>query len=158
VYYGQRSIYDATVQHGLKGNLLELDDNKIDNDDQQKGSKAVHLKDVHLKHGMQCGDCHFNVDVHGNGQLYGEPRNATTITCIDCHGTIDRRPTLVTSGNAGQIDLLNNSNTPFGPRFTWEGNILWQQSTMSPDIRWEVPQTIDTIDQLSPHYNPKSAS
>ena len=28
---------------------------------------------------------------------------------------------------------------------------------MSPDMRWEVPQTIDTIDPLSPHYNPKSA-
>src|SRR4030081_79771 len=28
---------------------------------------------------------------------------------------------------------------------------------MSPDVRWEVPQTIDTIDPLSPHYNPKSA-
>ena len=36
--------------------------------------------------------------------LYGEPRNATTIKCIDCHGTIDQRPTLITTGNGGQID------------------------------------------------------
>ena len=156
-YHGHGWVFRAIFKHDRKGNLLDLDDSKIDNDDPQKFSKAVHLKDVHLEHGMQCGDCHFNVDVHGNGQLYGEPRNATAITCIDCHGTIDQRPTLVTSGNAGRIDLLNNSNTPFGPRFTWEGNTLWQQSTMSPDIRWEVPQTIDTIDPLSPHYNPKSA-
>jgi hypothetical protein len=156
-YHGHGWVFRAIFKHDRKGNLLDLDDSKIDNDDPQKFSKAVHLKDVHLEHGMQCGDCHFNVDVHGNGQLYGEPRNATTITCIDCHGTIDQRPTLVTSGNAGQIDLLNNSNTPFGPRFTWEGSTLWQQSSMSPDIRWEVPQTIDTIDPLSPHYNPKSA-
>ncbi len=28
---------------------------------------------------------------------------------------------------------------------------------MSPDVRWEIPQTIDTIDPLSPHYNAKSA-
>jgi len=56
------------------------------------------LKDVHLAKGMQCGDCHFLVDVHGNGMLYGEPRNATAITCVDCHGTIDQRPTLITSG------------------------------------------------------------
>ena len=41
---------------------------------------------------MQCVDCHFEVDVHGNGLLYGEPRNATTITCVDCHGTINSRP------------------------------------------------------------------
>jgi hypothetical protein len=156
-YHGHGWVFRAIFKHDRKGNLLDLDDSKIDNNDPQKFSKAVHLKDVHLEHGMQCGDCHFDVDVHGNGQLYGEPRNATTITCVDCHGTIDQRPTLVTSGNAGQIDLLNNSNTPFGPRFTWEGSTLWQQSTMSPDMRWEVPQTIDTIDPLSPHYNPKSA-
>src|SRR5438067_7735878 len=89
--------------------------------------------------------------------LYGEPRNATAITCIDCHGTINQRPTLIPSGNAGQIDLANTSNTPFGPRFVWEGSELFQQSSMSPDVRWEIPQTIDTIDPLSPHYNPKSA-
>ncbi len=156
-YHGHGWIFRAIFKHDRKGNLLDVDENKIDNDDPQKFGKAVHLKDVHLAHGMQCADCHFNVDVHGNGMLYGEPRNATTITCIDCHGTIDQRPTLITSGNAGQIDLLNNSNTPFGPRFSWEGSTLWQQSTMSPDVRWEIPQTIDTIDPLSPRYNPKSA-
>ena len=112
---------------------------------------------MHLAKGMQCADCHFEKDVHGNGQLYGEPRNATTINCIDCHGTVDQRPTLITSGNAGQVDLANNSNTPWGPRFVWEGTKLYQQSVMSPDTRWEVPQTIDTIDPLSSHYNPKSA-
>jgi hypothetical protein len=156
-YHGHGWVFRAIFKHDRKGNLLDLDDNKIDNDDARKFAKAVHLKDVHLAHGMQCADCHFNVDVHGNGMLYGEPRNATTITCIDCHGTVDKRPTLITSGNAGQIDLLNNSNTPFGPRFSWEGNQLFQQSSMSPDVRWEIPQTIDTIDPMSPHYNPKSA-
>jgi hypothetical protein len=156
-YHGHGWVFRAIFKHDRKGDLLDLEDNKIENDDPQKFAKAVHLKDVHLAHGMQCADCHFNVDVHGNGMLYGEPRNATTITCVDCHGTIDQRPTLVTSGNAGQIDLLNTSNTPFGPRFAWEGSTLWQQSTMSPDVRWEIPQTIDTIDPLSSHYNPKSA-
>jgi hypothetical protein len=156
-YHGHGWVFRAIFKHDRKGNLLDLDDNKIDNDDPRKFAKAVHLKDVHLAHGMQCGDCHFDVDVHGNGMLYGEPRNATTITCVDCHGTIDQRPTLITSGNAGAIDLFKSSNTPFGPRFSWEGNQLFQQSTMSPDVRWEIPQTIDTIDPLSSHYNPKSA-
>jgi hypothetical protein len=156
-YHGHGWVFRAVFKHDRKGNLLDLDDNKIDNDDARKFAKAVHLKDVHLARGMQCGDCHFDVDVHGNGMLYGEPRNATAITCLDCHGTIDRRPTLITSGNAGQVDLLNTSNTPFGPRFIWEGNNLFQQSSMSPDVRWQIPQTIDTIDPLSPHYNPKSA-
>ena len=156
-YHGHGWVFRAIFKHDRKGNLLDLEDNKISQDDPHKFSKAVHLKDVHLARGMQCGDCHFNLDVHGNGMLYGEPRNATTITCIDCHGTIARRPTLITTGNGGQIDLLRNSNTPFGPRFTWEGNKLWQQSSMAPEVRWEVPQTLDTIDPLSAHYNPKSA-
>src|SRR5437660_1611519 len=154
-YHGHGWVFRAIYKHASKGTLLDLDDNKIDNDDARKFAKAVHLKDVHLAHGMQCGDCHFNVDVHGNGMLYGEPRNATTITCIDCHGTIDQRPTLITSGNAGQVDLANTSNTPFGPRFVWEGSKLFQQSSMSPDVRWEIPQTIDTIDPMSPRYNPQ---
>src|SRR3954466_3761579 len=156
-YHGHGWAFRAIFKHDRKGNLLDLRDNKISHDDPQKFAKAVHLKDVHLARGMQCTDCHFDVDVHGNGMLYGEPRNATTITCVDCHGTIDRRPTLVTTGNAGAIDLLNTSNTPWGPRFVWEGTRLYQQSTMAPDVRWEVPQTMDTIDPLSSHYNPKSA-
>jgi hypothetical protein len=156
-YHGHGWVFRAIFKHDRKGNLLDLRDNKIPHDDPQKFAKAVHLKDVHLAHGMQCADCHFEKDVHGNGQLYGEPRNATTINCIDCHGTVDRRPTLVTTGNAGAVDLLNGSNTPWGPRFVWEGAKLYQQSIMSPDTRWEVPQTIDTVDPLSSHYNPKSA-
>ena len=156
-YHGHGWVFRAVFKHDRKGNLLDIDDKLIPDSDAQKFSKAVHLKDVHLAHGMQCGDCHFDVDVHGNGMLYGEPRNATTIGCVDCHGTIRERPNLVTAGNGGKIDLLNTSNTPFGPRFAWEGNKLWQQSSMSPEIRWEIPQTIDTVDPASPHYNPKSA-
>ena len=105
---------------------------------------------------MQCADCHFNADVHGNGLLYGEPRAATTIECIDCHGTIEKRPTLTTSGNGGQIDLRAD-NTPSGPRFFWQGDKLFQRSTMTPDLMWEIPQTIDTVDPKSSHYNAKSA-
>ncbi len=155
-YHGHGWIFRAIFKHDRKGILLDLEDNPISFNDPQKFAKAIHLKDVHLAHGMQCGDCHFLNDVHGNGQLYGEPRNATTIGCVDCHGTIYDRPTLITSGNAGPVDL-HNSNTPWGPRFTWEGNTLYQHSSMSPDVRWEIPQTIDTIDPASSHYNAKSA-
>jgi hypothetical protein len=155
-YHGHGWVFRAVFKHDRKGNLLDLDDNKVPFDDPHKFSKAVHLKDVHLAHGMQCADCHFEVDVHGNGMLYGEPRNATTINCVDCHGTIEQRPNLVTTGNAGAVNLAN-SNTPWGPRFVWEGTKLYQQSTMAPDVRWEIPQTIDTVDPLSSHYNPKSA-
>mgnify|MGYP003693563401 CR=1 FL=1 len=66
------------------------------------------------------------------------------------------RPTLLTSGNAGQVDLSKVTRL-LGRDFTWAGDALYQQSSMSPDVRWEIPQTIDTINPLSSHYNPKSA-
>ena len=58
----------------------------------------VHLKDIHLERGMHCIDCHFKQDAHGDGKLYGEPRNAIEIACVDCHGTVSAYGTLVTSG------------------------------------------------------------
>ncbi len=155
-YHGHGWVFRAVFKHDRKGTLLDLDDHPIADSDPHKFNKAIHLKDIHLTKGMQCVDCHFLNDVHGNGQLYGEPRNATSIGCVDCHGTVSDRPTLITTGNAGAVDL-RNSNTPFGPRFVWEGTKLYQQSAMTPDIRWEIPQTIDTIDPLSSHYNAKSA-
>src|SRR5881394_1584030 len=155
-YHGHGWIFRAVFKKDRKGNLLDADDHIIPSDDPRKFARAVHLKDAHLAKGMQCVDCHFLGDVHGNGKLYGEPRAATTIECIDCHGTIQQRPTLITSGNGGQIDLAQSS-TPWGPRFIWEEKKLFQKSMLDPDARWEVPQTIDTIDPKSPHYNPKSA-
>ncbi len=155
-YHGHGWMFRAVFKKDKQGNLRELDDTIIPHDDPQKWAKAVHLKDAHLAHGMQCADCHFDTDVHGNGNLYGEPRAATTIECIDCHGTVRARPTLITSGNGGKIDL-NKSSTSWGPKFYWEGNKLFQRSTMSPDLVWEVPQTIDTVDPKSSHYNAKSA-
>ena len=163
-YHGHGWIFRAVFKHDRQGNLRDRDENIIPHDDPQKFAKAVHLKDEHLAHGMQCADCHFDVDVHGNGLLYGEPRAATTIECIDCHGTIQKRPTLMTSGNGGLwtgtniagVDLRAN-NTAYGPRFYWQGNKLFQRSSMAPDLIWEVPQTMDTIDPNSSHYNAKSA-
>jgi LVIVD repeat len=163
-YHGHGWIFRAVFKHDREGNLRDRDEKIIAHDDPQKFAKAVHLKDEHLAHGMQCIDCHFDVDAHGNGLLYGEPRAATTIECIDCHGTITKRPTLITSGNGGiwngtqvtNVDL-RAGNTPSGPRFFWQGKKLFQRSMMSPDLVWEVPQTIDTIDPKSPQYNAKSA-
>jgi hypothetical protein len=155
-YHGHGWIFRAVFKKDRHGNLLDENDQVIAHDDPMKFARAVHLKDAHLAKGMHCADCHFDKDVHGNGLLYGEPRAATTIECIDCHGTIDARPKLVTSGNGGQYNLAEG-NTPYGPRFFWEGDRLFQRSAMTPDLRWEIPQTIDTIDPKSPHYNAKSA-
>jgi len=135
-YHGHGWVFRAVFKKDREGNLLTLDDKPIDHGDPAKFAKAVHLKDVHLARGMQCVDCHFQTDVHGNGLLYGEPRAATAIECIDCHGTIDRRPTLVTTGNSGTFGDggvspadLSKGSTPWGPRFHWVGRRLmvpWQ--------------------------------
>lgn len=175
-YHGHGWVFRAVFKKDKKGNLLDLDDNKIAPRDPQKWQKAVHLNDVHIKAGMQCGDCHFLGDVHGDGTLYTEPRAATTIQCVDCHGQVNARPTLVTSGNGGRLNLADGA-TPWGPRFVWEDapltihetvegkpverlgtrKALFQYSSMEAGKRWEVPQTIDTVNPASPRYNARSA-
>ncbi len=95
----------------------------VDDKDPDKFKKAVHLKDIHLEKGMHCVDCHFKQDNHGNGQLYGEPRAAIEIDCIDCHGTAQGRANLVTSGPAapgtrpeGAADALRRAAVRGGRR------------------------------------------
>jgi hypothetical protein len=163
-YHGHGWIFRAVFKKDKEGKLLTLNDEVIPHDDPEKFKKAIHLKDIHLARGMQCVDCHFTTDVHGNGLLYAEPRAATAIECIDCHGTIDRRPTLRTSGAGGRLvdgqvlpNDLSAGSTPFGPRFRWEGKRLFQQSMMDRALVWEVPQTIDTIDPQSHRYNAAAA-
>jgi len=163
-YHGHGWVFRAVFKKDREGTLLTLDDKPIDHDDPDKFAKAVHLKDVHLARGMQCVDCHFQTDVHGNGLLYGEPRAATAIECIDCHGTVEARPTLMTSGNSGTFEDgrvgptdLSKGSTPWGPRFHWVGKRLFQRSMMAPDVEWEVPQTVDTINPASERYSAKSA-
>jgi hypothetical protein len=109
----------------------------------------VHLKDIHLEKGMHCVDCHFAQDVHGSGKLYGQFADAIEISCIDCHGTIDARASLRTSGPAAVPGgrYLQGERTPFKElRFEWRGTKLFQRSMMEKGKEWEVVQVIDTID------------
>lgn len=166
-YHGHGWVFRAVFKKDREGNLLTLKDEKISHNDADKFKKAVHLKDIHLAKGMQCVDCHFLNDSHGNGLLHVEPRAATAITCVDCHGTVSSHTTLVTSGKGGTLSEdgkvepvnLRESNTPFGPRFTWsaDGRRLMQQSSMEKHLQWEVPQTLDTVTPGSDHYNVMSA-
>ena len=54
--------------------------------------------DIHAEKGMQCADCHFAQDSHGNGLIMGEVANAVEIGCKDCHGTVDGLSDPATSG------------------------------------------------------------
>ncbi|PYX68718.1 MAG: hypothetical protein DMG78_24095, partial [Acidobacteria bacterium] len=111
-------IFRAVFNHDRKGNWLDKEGKQIVFDDPDRFGKAVHLADIHLEKGMQCNDCHFAQDNHGNGKIYGEPRAAVEIDCIDCHGTIRKKATLITSGPAApdggrHLDALR---TPWGVR------------------------------------------
>ena len=119
----------------------------------------MHLKDIHLEKGMQCVDCHFNQDSHGNGRLYGETRNAVEIDCADCHGTINRHATLLTSGPASPSGgtALAALRTPAGDRrFYWKDGRLFQRSMMDATREWEVVQVLDTITPGAPHFSEAS--
>ena len=140
-------VFRAVYKRDRKGNLLDAENKIVSPDDPEKFGKAVHLADIHLEKGMHCVDCHFEQDDHGNGKLYGEPRAATELDCTDCHGTVDKRATLVSSGAAAppggsHLDALR---TPWSNRrFEWTGGKLYQRSMVEPGKEWEVVQVLDT--------------
>jgi hypothetical protein len=158
-FHGHGWVYRAVYKRDRRGNLLDANDKIVPHEDPERFGKAVHLKDIHLDKGMQCNDCHFGQDNHGNGKLYGETRNAVEIDCVDCHGSIDRRATLITSGPAAPEGgtALAALRTPWRERrFAWEGDRLYQRSMMDPDLKWEVVQTVDTITPGAPHFSEQS--
>jgi hypothetical protein len=152
-------VFRAVYKRDRHGHLLDQDGNLLPDNDVSLG-KAVHLADIHLEKGMQCIDCHYTQDVHGNGKLYGETRNAVEIGCIDCHGTIYKKATLKTSGPASEQDESSNLlrlRTPWKQtRFYWEGGKLYQRSNVVKGLKWEVVQVLDTITPGNEHYSEKS--
>jgi hypothetical protein len=179
-YHGHGWNFRAVYKRDREGNLLDSEGKSVAPDDPEKFSrsgspqfvppgtqkgKAVHLMDIHAEKGMQCADCHFAQDSHGNGFLYGEVANAVEIGCKDCHGTAAAYPTLLTSGPAAppkgtNLSLLRN---PDGRRrFEWMAGddgrrVLVQRSIVDPDLEWEVSLVKDTVDPRNPRFNLKSA-
>jgi hypothetical protein len=153
-------VFRAVFKQDRKGNLLDEHGEIISPDDAEKFKKAVQLKDIHLEKGMHCVDCHFYQDVHGNGKLYGETRNAIEISCADCHGTIESYAAPVTSGPAVSSDggaLVQGGRTPWKSlRFYWKEGRLYQRSAIDQGREWEVVQVKDTITPGKPHYSEKS--
>jgi len=106
--HGHGWIFRQVFKRDREGNLLDAKNSIVSPDDPDRFKKAVHLNDIHLERGMQCVDCHFRQDAHGNGILYNEPRAAIEINCIDCHGTIRERATLITSGLAAGFSIKDS--------------------------------------------------
>ncbi len=179
-YHSHGWNFRGIFKRDREGNLLDANGKIVSPDDPEKWrkgdegkfvppgtnpGKAVHLMDIHAEKGLQCADCHFAQDSHGNGLIYGEVANAVEIGCKDCHGTADAYPTLRTSGPAAgpkgnDLSLLRN---PDGQRrFEWiptegGGRKLVQRSIVDPKIEWDVHLVKDSVDPTSPYFNPKSA-
>jgi len=184
-YHGHGWNFRGIFKRDRNGNLLDANGNMasygtdkahiVSPDDPEKfrrkgspqfpavgtqGGKAVHMMDIHAEKGLQCADCHFAQDSHGNGYIYGEVANAIEIGCKDCHGTADAYPTLLTSGPAARpqgnnLALLRN---PDGQRrFEWIAGKLIQRSIVDPKLQWEVSLVKDSVDPSSPRFNLKAA-
>ncbi|MCX7863990.1 MAG: cytochrome c3 family protein, partial [Novosphingobium sp.] len=179
-YHGHGWNFRAIFKRDREGNLLDADGNIVSPDDPEKWrrkgegkfvevgknpGKTVHMMDIHAEKGMQCADCHFAQDSHGNGFIYGEVANAVEIGCKDCHGTADAYPTLLTSGPAAppkgnDLTLLRNPNGE--RRFEWREGAsgrmtLIQRSIVDPDLQWEVSLVKNSVDPAAPDFNPKAA-
>jgi hypothetical protein len=175
-FHGHGWLFRAVFKRDRKGNLLDSMGDILSNvsgallneavrnpteeeRDTGRPGVPVHLKDIHLERGMHCVDCHFSGDVHGNGKLYGETRNAIEIACRDCHGTTQDGATLTTSGPAAPDagTDLTLASTPFGlPRFQLRGGRVTQRSMLDEDLQWSVPQVVDTITPGDPSYNERA--
>ena len=179
-YHGHGWNFRAVFKRDRAGNLLDASGKIVANDDPEKWrkqgegkfvpvgtnpGKSVHLMDIHAEKGMQCADCHFAQDSHGNGLIYGEVANAIEIACKDCHGTVDALPTLFTSGPAApptgnNLALLRN---PDGQRrFEWSKDalgrpVLIQRSLLDPKLEWRVSLVKDSVDPTAPTFNAKAA-
>jgi hypothetical protein len=63
---------------------------------------AVRLMDIHLEKGMECIDCHFYQDLHGDGNIYTRNWDTIEIECQDCHGNAKKLGKLVASGRMAE--------------------------------------------------------
>lgn len=158
-YHGHGWNFRAVFARDRKGDLLDKNRDIVANDDPEKFKKAVHLQSIHVDAGMQCVDCHFAQDNHGNGYVKAEVMGAVEIQCQDCHGTVDAYPTLKTSGPAAGPygkDLLLIRNPDGKKRFEWVGGKLIQRSAVTPGLEWTMTLLKDSANPKSPIYDAKA--
>jgi len=159
-YHGHGWNFRAVFKRDRHGTLLDAAGHPVADDDPQKFQKAVHMASSHVDAGMQCVDCHFSQDNHGNGHIYGEVAASIEIGCKDCHGTVSKYPNLYTSGPAalgGGADLAS-LRTPDGRlQFEWLDGALYQRSMVDPKLEWKVSLVKDSVTPGNPAYNIKAA-
>jgi hypothetical protein len=159
-YHGHGWNFRAIFKRDRQGHLLDKEGRLVSDNDPKKFEKSVHLKSIHMEKGMHCVDCHFGQDSHGNGHLYGEVAQAIEIDCVDCHGTADQYPSLLTSGPAASpegndLSLMRTQDGRL--RFEWRSDGLYQRSSLDPKLEWKVSLVKDTVNPSHAEYNPKAA-
>ncbi len=148
-FHGHGWLFRYVYKQDDKGHLLDKDDKIVPDDAPDKWNRAVKLQDVHAEMGMQCADCHFKTDSHGNGKLYGEVRNAIAIRCEDCHGTFNKKATLKGTGNSaeGSLDLTRDHKGGF------QKTGIKQKLIIKGKPKWiEIAQLADLDDTHSKKY------
>ena len=178
-YHGHGWNFRAVFKRDRKGNLLDKDGNIVAPDDPEKfrkkgedkfvpvgvnPGKTVHMMSIHAEKGMQCVDCHYSQDSHGDGYIHGEVASAVEIGCKDCHGTASKLPNLYTSGPAarpGGTDLTALRNPDGKRRFEWvkeDGrDVLLQRSVLDPELTWKVSLVKDSVNKEHPEFNEKAS-
>jgi hypothetical protein len=158
-YHGHGWNFRGVYSRDRKGDLLDKNKTIVDDNDPDKWKKAVHLQSIHVDVGMQCVDCHYAQDNHGDGYIKAEVMGAVEIQCQDCHGTVDKYPTLKTSGPAASQygrDLLLIRNPDGKKRFEWIGGKLIQRSAVTPGLEWTMALLKDDSLPGSPGYDAKA--
>jgi hypothetical protein len=159
-YHGHGWNFRAVFKRDRQGALLDAKGAIIADDDPDKFKKTVHLSSIHMDIGMNCVDCHFSQDGHGNGHIYGEVAAAIEIDCVDCHGTTKAYPTLHTSGPAakpGGTDMSLLTTQDGRRRFEWRDGKLYQRAALDPKKEWEISLVKNSVDPNHPKYNSKAA-
>jgi hypothetical protein len=191
-YHGHGWNFRGVFRRDREGNLLDAQGQVIppgDPDTFRRPGEAlfvpvgtnpgrtVHMMDIHAEKGLQCADCHFSQDSHGNGFIYGEVANAIEIGCRDCHGSARDFANLRTSGPAAplrgtNLEVLRNEDGR--RRFEWLAceiaqeeaagtrcapgqRVLIQRSIVDPNLAWAVRQVRDSVDPDNPNFNLRSA-
>jgi len=115
---------------------------------------TVRLMDVHLENGMECVDCHFYQDLHGDGNIYTRNWDTIEIECQDCHGNAKKLGTLVTSGPNGGNDLTQSFNEDGQPFFEVQSDgSRIQRSRVHDGLSWRIPQVKEAITEGNAHFN-----
>jgi hypothetical protein len=158
-YHGHGWNFRGVYARDRKGDLLDKDRNIVADNDPDKWKKSVHLQSIHVDVGMQCVDCHYAQDNHGDGYIKDEVMASVEIQCQDCHGTVDKAPILKTSGPAASPhgrDLKLIRNPDGKKRFEWVDGKLIQRSAVTPGLEWTMTLLKDASDPKSPNYDAKA--